>query len=454
MRSLIILLSALALAVLCAVAATPAVASSLAWRECVKSEGGMFEEEHCSKGAAKGSYEWTEETKEITTSGKVKLTDAKVEGETSSELGCEEEGSGTIRGKGEGSETEVKYSKCEVLKGPCEKATAKVSALSLPWSTQLEEGKEVIRYGIKSPGYKIECDVEKKLKVEVECHGVTSAVATNNEAGGTVAAEFETESKKQECKPGNAESGEIKGTVTIKGKGGAVGAGSSEPEWSITGVAAPFLSKETISIKSVANTAERFVNPQIEVECKTNAFTGVGRLFGGSRGILLEEMKFENCTVPVPVRAGIEKCRVTTGKFTTIDQLGGLYWTASTGTTANLGFFPWLGATTPWTEIVVTNEPGLVCGVSGTYKVLGEYQGEIINSAAAEVTKRYQMKCPTPISNYWVAGISTRRERMLTEPLKIGLTSTTLEAGKFCNEYEFTLAGVHAGSTFRVIGGR
>lgn len=452
MRSLIILLSALALAGLCAVAATPAVASSLAWRECIKSEGGMFEEEHCSKGSAKGSYEWTEETKEMTTSGKVQLTDAKVEGETSSELECDEEGSGTIRGKGEGSETEVKYSKCEVLKGPCEKATAKVSALSLPWSTQLEEGKEVIRYAIKSPGYKIECDVAKKLKVEVECHGITSAVAANDEVGGTVAAEFEAESKKQECKPGNAESGEIKGTVMIKGKGGAVGVGSSEPEWSITGVAAPFLSKETISIKSVTNTNERFVNSQLEVECKTNKST-LGQLFGGSRGMFLNEMKFENCTVPMPVRAGIEKCRVTTGKFTTTDQLAGLFWNASTGEVSNLGFFPLFGATTPWTEFAVTNEPGLVCGVSGTYKVLGEYQGEIINSTAAEVTKRFQTKCPTPISNFWLAGISTRRERMLPEPLKIGL-SGALEAGKFCNEYEFSLAGVHTGSTFRVVGGR
>jgi hypothetical protein len=453
MRSLMILLSALALAGLCAVAATPAVASSLAWRECVKSEGGMYEEEHCSKGAAKGSYEWTEETKEMTTSGKVKLIDSKVEGETASSLECEEEGSGTIRGKGEGSETEVKYSKCEVVKGPCEKGTAKVVALSLPWSTQLEEGKETIRYGIKSPGYKVECDIAKSLKVEVECHGATSAVATNNEAG-TVTVEFETESKKQECKPGNAESGEIKGALTIKGKGGVVSVGGPEPEWSITGVAAPFLGKETISIKSVTNTSELFVNSQLEVECKSNAFTGIGRLFGGSRGILLEEMKFENCTVPRPVRAGMEKCRVTSGKFTTTDQLGGPFWSAPTGEASNLGFFPLFGPTTPWAEIAVTNEPGLTCGVSGTYKVLGEYQGEIINSTTAAATKVYQMKCPTPISNFWVARGTSRREYMLPEPLKIGLTSATLEAGKFCNEYQFSLAGVHAGSTFSVRAGR
>jgi hypothetical protein len=448
MRAIAKSLYMLVLACLCllAAAATPALATLRPeWQECAKGAVGMFEDEKCTKSSTEGTYEWGEETKsEVTSSGKVELVDLKAEGaEKPSELECEVSTTGTIGNDGEGSESEVKFTKCEVVKGPCEKGTAKVTAINLPWATQLEEEEEKekeetvkirdnILAGSKAPGFKVECDVAKVLKVDDECVGATSTSTTNNESAGTVKKEFDSISKKGECKLGGANSGEIKGSLTTKGKM-AIQDTMPTPRWMIAGTR--FDGEETISLRPVTGTNEKFINARIEVECKTTT-TGIGSIFAG-RAMELRSVKFANCTVPSP--AG---CSVTGGTITPSRQLAQLRWSAATGEAASISFFN-PAAPTPIAEFVVA---GGGCTVAGTYKLVGEYVGELIISTTEESTKQFQMKCPTPIGSYWF-GAQRRDQIELREPLKLGLAGA-LEAAKFCDEYEFSLAGTRAGSNF------
>ena len=168
----------------------------------------------------------------------------------------------------------------------------------------------------------------------------------------------------------------------------------------------PVRGRGTISLIPVTGTSEKFVNAQLEVECKTTT-TAVGSIFGGS-GMELRTVKFANCTVPSP--AG---CSVTGGTITPRRQLAILRWSADTGEAASLSFIR-PDAPTPIVELAVG---GGGCTVAGTYKMVGEYVGEIIISATEQSTKQFLMKCPTPIGSYWF-GAQRRTQIELREPLK------------------------------------
>jgi hypothetical protein len=209
---------------LMAVLATPALAGQAVWTACQEyPEQGQWENNLCSKGSEGGNWETEEvaETEENTSSASaLELTDTKATG-----------GSATIKCAGTdvgwidenfGGISQINTTKCTRISGECEaEKEVKATPIDLPWYTELREetGGEVrdrFQAGGKGPGYKIECEVGKILKIADECFGTFTTKMQNNRASGAVETEFDSKSGKTECTLGGKEAGEIKGVDTIK----------------------------------------------------------------------------------------------------------------------------------------------------------------------------------------------------------------------------------------------
>jgi len=108
------------------------------------------------------------------------------------EVRCQDSGVGTVGENGTGTVTEFSFSKCEAVGGECNgKDSASITALHLPWKTQLAFGsKESVRLsfaedGAGAPGFKFSCYVYPNLPVSFECDekALPAGPLTNQEHG-------------------------------------------------------------------------------------------------------------------------------------------------------------------------------------------------------------------------------------------------------------------------------
>ncbi len=213
-----------AAAALLAILATPALAGQAAWIACQEyPELGQWEDSLCSKGKEGSNWATQEvtETMEVTSNAStLELTDTKATG-GSATIKCAMTDTGWIE-ESLGGISKINTTKCERASGLCESGKeAKVTAIDLPWNTELREEsggevRDILQAGGKGPGYKVECTVEKVFKVADECFGAITTKMRNNHSSETVEAEYESKSEKVECSLGGKGSGEIKGVDAIK----------------------------------------------------------------------------------------------------------------------------------------------------------------------------------------------------------------------------------------------
>jgi|HubBroStandDraft_3_1064219.scaffolds.fasta_scaffold44081_2 hypothetical protein len=146
---------------------------------------------------------------------------------------CKETDEGSVGIFGRGEVTKATMAECKILKGPCT-SIGTVTALHLPWATQLEnvEGKfrdMTADNGSGAPGLGFDCSTILGL-IEDQCTGeITSA--TENVTGG-VNLVFDSKSEHGNCSIGGAGAGVISGTdlyehpseksLTVGGTGGGL----------------------------------------------------------------------------------------------------------------------------------------------------------------------------------------------------------------------------------------
>jgi hypothetical protein len=89
---------------------------------------------------------------------------------------CKDSGAGTVGETGTGTVTEFSFSKCEPVGGECNDTyPASITALHLPWKTQLAFGSKESAHlsftedGAGAPGFKFSCYVIPSLPVSFEC---------------------------------------------------------------------------------------------------------------------------------------------------------------------------------------------------------------------------------------------------------------------------------------------
>ncbi len=220
------------LAALCliAFAATSASAAQPIWVVCRESpavEAGGWSNSSCNQRSGALDWETAEptETVEVTSSskGKIDFIDTKATG-GEAEIACTVSGSGWVGKGGADSTAHVTATGCERVAGICEAGkTVDVSAIDLPWSTELRseangEVRDRLQASSKGPGFKVECEVFGVLKVADECFGGTTTKVRSS--GHEVEMEYEGKSEKVECTSGGKEAGELTGTSTVDAKGG------------------------------------------------------------------------------------------------------------------------------------------------------------------------------------------------------------------------------------------
>lgn len=152
-------------------------------------------------------------------SGKIKLTDAKVN-ET---VECEATVKGHVGLGGGGEVTALATANCtgKAEVGTCEKGKKTVmEAVSLPWYTELQTIGGVTRdvmvsSGKGTPGFKMSCAI-LGIKVEDECTGGVNLATTNITSG--VSAVLNA-GEKLNCTRGGTGQGTVEGTQTIKVSG-------------------------------------------------------------------------------------------------------------------------------------------------------------------------------------------------------------------------------------------
>ncbi len=213
------------------VASAPASAvETINWKICKENAGkGQWQNSLCTEAKAGGNWETKEvtETVNVTSSAEtMELIDTKATG-GESRISCKETGKGWAGREGEGGISAVTFSGCERNTGECEAGTVKATPLTLGWDfTVLRRGSGagpriwISFFWTKGsgPSVKVECEVDKILKVTDECSGAINALG--EEVNGTVAFLFgkneDLESPKQECSIGGPESGEIRGREVTK----------------------------------------------------------------------------------------------------------------------------------------------------------------------------------------------------------------------------------------------
>jgi hypothetical protein len=437
-------------------AATSALASP-EWVNCVKLEGGGFENSSCLKEKSKGGWEWQEvtSTEKIKFKGTLGLKDTKTLAGTA-EVICSTEGIGAAGPEKFGRITEVKTSaaQCSAIK-ICENVEA-AEARNLPWQTELYETEEAIPQklmgtGSGEPGWKITCKTPIG-KITDECtlepEKAESLEDINTES--VVLAKLQ-HSRKSKCTEGGAESGELNGKMRLEGSNGGIAVQTVYPTWfvNVGGQLGRLVGSETTLVRSVLGKKLQIKSNAIEVECEKTT-TGSGSITFKNQ-IEVANMTLEKCTVPFPEQAGFEKCKVEGEKIPLNRQSGHAAWKEATGEGAVLYFSHNSGVMGGVTaEFKVEKEGALECSVSGTYKMTGEFIAELKNSTTEETHKKYLLPCPTPITNEWLGAAPNRSRYTFLFPLKLDKGAAT-EAAKFCGENEFTLNGPLNGNAFRTM---
>jgi hypothetical protein len=235
MKNLEIFFALVVAACLMAVASAPAFAvETINWKICKENAGkGQWQNSLCTEAKAGGNWETKEVTETINLTSNaetLELIDTKATG-GESRIFCKETDKGWAGREGAGGISAVTFSGCERKTGECEAGTVKATPLTLAWFLSvLRRGSGagpriwITFFSTKGngPGVKVECEVDKILKVTDECSGAMNALG--EEVGGTVVSIFEKrpelESPKQECSIGGAESGEIHGRDVSKQENG------------------------------------------------------------------------------------------------------------------------------------------------------------------------------------------------------------------------------------------
>jgi len=228
MKHLRIAFGLVVMAGLMAVAAAPAMAANARWEQCKKVETaktGNWKNALCSEAQKEGEWLTMEvtETEEVTSSGKVILTDLNAEGAgKASTVECAGTDRGWIGKAGGDGETEVTATTCTRVEGLCGNGTVKARAVNLPWFTQLEirEGKirdKLTSANAEGPGYVVECTVLGFIEVVDKCAGALTT-GMSNSADGNVQSEFDAISatEKGKCEKGGAESGRVQGSIHLQ----------------------------------------------------------------------------------------------------------------------------------------------------------------------------------------------------------------------------------------------
>jgi hypothetical protein len=178
--------------------AAPALAAPL-WQECISAEGGAYKDSLCSKEETEdGAYELVTSLESLAIVGKgtLEFEDSKaISGAL--RVKCVAEVSGKVGPGSEGKTETMTLTTCSVVKGSCE--SPKVSAVHLPWKTELAESESENRDDIVSgssglPGYTITCGTS--AKVEDTCEFETSAGLEDAPTEGAVEAKFDSASGK------------------------------------------------------------------------------------------------------------------------------------------------------------------------------------------------------------------------------------------------------------------
>jgi hypothetical protein len=219
-----------AVGILCAVAAAPALAAAPRWEGCKAVSGGPYEDEGCTIAKEKGGFEWAAitETEEVTSSGTLQLEDSEPAAGGAVEIECKSTGVGTVGAEGSDSISKVTTTGCKFIKaGECEEsAGVTATAINLGWSTKLEETSEEVRDGItslasgKEPGWAVKCTVDGIIEITDECVANTTTNLTDNSTTGAIEAEFESKGAVATCSSANKKSGHVRGTMTIKARNG------------------------------------------------------------------------------------------------------------------------------------------------------------------------------------------------------------------------------------------
>jgi hypothetical protein len=221
---------------LMAVAASPALAvKPPRWVTCLQVTGGHWKDANCeSPGVGNWDTREITETQEITTSGRLELTDSAAPGGKTVVV-CEGTDQGTVGAEGQGSTTRVTVtiSSCKFVNkahGGCEesKPIVEVKAVNLPWSTHLEERENTETKKIelrsllrslsgKPPGWAVTCETFLG-PVTDECTGGSSTAVESARSNLLTNFIFDKASEQEPANctqaAGKTGTGRVRGTVS------------------------------------------------------------------------------------------------------------------------------------------------------------------------------------------------------------------------------------------------
>lgn len=225
--------------------------------------------------------------------GGITLEDTKVLG-VASAIECKTTGEGTVGSAGKDKVTAVTPSECKVVKGPCT-SIIKVTAVHLPWNTQLEEVESKVRDKIASggsgaPGWEVECNTAIG-KVKDTCTGETSTAVENVTEGVKLILDSKS----------------AHGNCTLGGEGAGVSKGTTLDEDSegLTVKVTPSPPTTSCPITSEGVTFDATVTAGNEAELRENVVN--------STWIPVEE-SIKKCTKVVSYSTGLSKGEITTGQ--------------------------------------------------------------------------------------------------------------------------------------------
>lgn len=135
--------------------------------------------------ASAGAVEWLDNGNKIAGSQALSVSGPLLLDETTNkiEIVCETVGTGTVGPGAADSITGLTLANCLTLVGGCEKD--EVTALELPWKTEVQEPKAgesrdfIANGGKGEPAYLVKCELLGNIKQEVSCAGQTSVVLGN-----------------------------------------------------------------------------------------------------------------------------------------------------------------------------------------------------------------------------------------------------------------------------------
>jgi hypothetical protein len=138
---------------------------------------------------------------------------------------CNGSDEGNVNTGGKGEITKLTATECKPSTGGCGTGTVKVTALHLPWKTQLEEPGEGAYFldkttsGESTPGWKMECTI-LGIKFTDECTGETTHLIEAVSGGVDTVFEPELETKALNCTIGGSGQGLVSAADLLENPGG------------------------------------------------------------------------------------------------------------------------------------------------------------------------------------------------------------------------------------------